>query len=154
MTLAAQIKVEWGSPDVRYSANVADVKSCAPVANAVAWRGERVNLQLVVTANIKGDSAQVQYEFSDLKCGKAIIPASNIVGGFVQPVITDKFTGCGKHAVDAHGENLVADRITDTNPTILPAGASRGLWLTVQVPRMQGRVLIRVLLNWLATARM
>ena len=150
LTLAAQIKVEWGSPDVRYSANVADVKSCAPVASAVAWRGERVNLQLVVTANIKGDSAQVQYEFSDLKCGKAIIPASNVVGGFVLPVITDKFTGCGRHAVDAHGENLVADRIVPDNPLVFATGNSQcGLWLTVQVPqdakpgKYKGRVTVK-----------
>lgn len=136
LTLAAQIKVEWGSPDVRYSANVTDTKSCAPVDNAVAWRGERVNLQLVVKTDVKGDSAHVQYEFSDLKFGKNIIPASNVVGGFVQPVITDKFTGCGRHAVDAHGENLVADRIVADNPQLLAAGNQQcGLWLTVQVPQ-------------------
>ena len=58
-----------------------------------------------------------------------------MVGGFVQPVITDRFTGCGKHDVDAYGENLVADRITGTNPTVVDGGTVRGLWLTVQVPQ-------------------
>ena len=129
----AQVKGRWGSIDVRYpmDCNIA-VSDCA-VNSAVAWRGERVNLQLVVANGAKESS--VGYRFCDLKCGRSIIPASNVVGGFVQPVLTDKFTGCGRHEVDAHGEVPVADRVTGTNPAVLDAGACRGLWLTVQVPQ-------------------
>ena len=129
----AQVKGRWGSIDVRYpmDCNIA-VSDCA-VNSAVAWRGERVNLQLVVANGAKESS--VGYRFCDLKCGRSIIPASNVVGGFVQPVLTDKFTGCGRHEVDAHGEVPVADRVTGTNPAVLDAGARRGLWLTVQVPQ-------------------
>ena len=135
LPLAAQMKIQWGSPDVRYSTDTVDTGSVAPVDKAVAWRGERVNFQLVVEVNVKGENTQLEYEFTDLKCGKSIIPASNVVGGFVQHVITDKFTGCGKHAVDAHGENFVADRIVADNPQLFAAGKHlRGLWFTVQVP--------------------
>lgn len=129
----AQVKGRWGSIDVRYPMDCNTAVSDCAVNSAVAWRGERVNLQLVVANGAKESS--VGYRFSDLKCGRSIIPASNVVGGFVQPVITDKFTGCGKHEVDAYGEVLVADRITDTNPTVLEAGSCRGLWLTIQVPQ-------------------
>lgn len=132
---SAQLKARWGCIDVRYPLDCKTEVGDFRVNNVAAWRGERVNLQLVVTNEYSEKDCSVVYKFSDLKQGRDVIPASNVVGGFVQPVITDKFTGCGKHAVDAHGEELVADRITDTNPTVLDAGSCRGLWLTVQVPQ-------------------
>ena len=136
LPVQAQLSVRWGNVDTRYPVNAADAVSSAAVSEAVAWKGERVNLQLVVTnKGTAADSCTVKYVFSELKNGKSVIPATNVVGGFVQPVITDRFTGCGKHEVDAYGENLVADRITGTNPTVVDGGSVRGLWLTVQVPQ-------------------
>ena len=136
LPVQAQLSVRWGNVDTRYPVNAADAVSSAAVNEAVAWKGERVNLQLVVTnKGAAADSCTVKYMFSELKNGKSVIPATNVVGGFVQPVITDRFTGCGKHDVDAYGENLVADRITGTNPTVVDGGTVRGLWLTVQVPQ-------------------
>ena len=134
-TTSAQVNARWGSIDIRYPLDCKTEVGDYRVNTVAAWRGERVNLQLVVTNEYSEKDCSVEYRFSDLKQGRDVIPASNVVGGFVQPVITDKFTGCGKHAVDAHGEELVADRITDTNPTVLDAGSCRGLWLTVQVPQ-------------------
>ena len=133
----AQVKGRWGSIDVRYPLDCKTEVSDYPVNHISAWRGERVNLQLVVTNEYAEKDCSVEYRFNDLRAmvGKKNIPASNIVGGFVQPVITDRFTGCGRHEVDAYGEVLVADRITDTNPTVLEAGSCRGLWLTIQVPQ-------------------
>ena len=136
LPVQAQLSVRWGNVDTRYPVNAADAVSSAAVSEAVAWKGERVNLQLVVTnKGVAADSCTVKYVFRELKNGKSVIPATNVVGGFVQPVITDRFTGCGKHEVDAYGENLVADRITGTNPTVVDGGSVRGLWLTVQVPQ-------------------
>lgn len=133
LSLQAQVKAQWGNIDTRYPVEEGATVMAAGVNDAVAWRGERVNFQLLVTNN---DTTQlVGYEFSPLKCGSHSIPAENVAGGFVQPVITDRFTGCGKHDVDAYGENLVADRITADNPTLLAGNSSRGLWLTVAVPQ-------------------
>ena len=129
----AQVKARWGIIDIRYPLDCKTEVGDYRVNNVAAWRGERVNLQLVVENGAK--ESRVEYRFSDLKCGRSVIPAENVVGGFVQPVLTDKFTGCGRHEVDAHGEVPVADRITAENPTVLDAGARRGLWLTVQVPQ-------------------
>lgn len=128
----AQLSAVWGNIDTRYPAEEGAVIKSVAVNKATAWRGERVNFQLLVSNN--GADRQVCYSFGDLKCGKSIIPAANVVGGFVQPVITDRFTGCGHHAVDANGCNLSADRITDNDTTLLAKNTSRGLWLTVQVP--------------------
>ena len=129
----AQVKAHWGSIDVRYPMDCAAAARDEAVNHAVAWRGERVNLQLVVENGAK--ECSVGYTFSDLKNGRSVIPAANVVGGFVQPVLTDKFTGCGRHEVDAYGEVPVADRITDATPIIFDTGARRGLWLTIQVPQ-------------------
>ena len=133
LTASAQIKARWGSIDVRYPLDcTTEITDCS-IDRVTAWRGERVNLQLVVENGAK--ECSVEYTFSDLKNGRNTIPAANVVGGFVQPVLTDKFTGCGRHEVDAYGEVPVADRITDATPTIFDAGACRGLWLTIQVPQ-------------------
>lgn len=129
----AQVSAKWGNTDTRYPVEAgAEIKTIG-VNNVTGWRGERVNLQLLVSN--KGADNKVTYSFSALKNGRNIIPAENVVGGFVQPVITDKFTGCGHHAVDANGCNLSADRITGEATTLLAANTSRGLWLTVQIPQ-------------------
>lgn len=130
--LNGEIKVKWGTTDCRYPRNIADAVPATSISSATAWRGERVNFQLLVTS--KGVNHAVEFEFGELKCGKHRIAANNVVGGFVQDVITDRFTGCGKHAVDAHGENLSADRITADSPAELAADTYNGLWFTVYVP--------------------
>ncbi len=133
LPLCAQLKVSWGNTDTRYPIEAGAAVKSSSVKKVVAWRGERVNLQLLVRN--AGDSLAVEYAFADLVCGKHKISHKNIVGGFVQGVITDRFTGCGKHAVDAYGAALSADRITTDNPTFFEANTSRGLWLTVSVPQ-------------------
>ena len=136
----AQLSARWGCIDERYPADFGTPVRSTAVNAAAAWRGERVNFQLLVTnrqdtPTTPMNDREVGYRFSELRNGSNVIPSTNVVGGFVQYVITDKFTGCGKHEVDAYGENLVADRITDENPSIVPMGGYRGLWLTVQVPQ-------------------
>lgn len=129
----AQVSAKWGTTDVRYPVEAGVEIKSASVNSAAAWRGERVNFQLLVS-NGAADT-EARYTFGSLRCGNSVIPATNVTGGFVQPVITDKFTGCGRHAVDAYGENLSADRITGDSVTLLSANTSRGLWLTVQIPQ-------------------
>ena len=130
----AQITVSWGTIDKRYPVEVtAEIK---PVKSPMltAWKGERVNMQLVV-ANT-GAEQEISIKFDDLTDNNGnIISAANIKGGIVEPVIADTFTGCSNHAVDAHGAYLTADRITMTETTQIAEKAMRGLWMTLQVPR-------------------
>ncbi|MBQ3187884.1 MAG: DUF4091 domain-containing protein [Bacteroidaceae bacterium] len=128
----AQISVQWGNIDTRYPVEECTNIKTASVSSATAWRGERVNFQLLV--GNKNVETQVSYSFGELKCGNKTIASENVVGGFVQPVITDKFTGCGHHDIGAYGCNLSADRITDDATTVLSANTYRGLWLTVAIP--------------------
>ena len=134
LPLSAQITASWGNPDTRYPATGAQAEKGASVNSTVAWRGERVNFQLLIANN--GGEKEINYTFGDLVCGSNKIAASNITGGLVEPVITDRFCNCGRHAVDAYGENLSADRIVAHGDSAarLQAGCVRGLWLTVNVP--------------------
>ena len=130
----AQVTVSWGTIDKRYPVEVkAEIK---PVKNPslTAWKGERVNMQLVV-ANT-GSEQQIGIAFGDLTDSKGnVISAENIKGGIVEPVIADTFSGCGNHAIDAHGTYPTADRITYESTATIAENAMRGLWMTLQVPR-------------------
>ena len=88
----AQVTVSWGTIDKRYPVEVkAEIK---PIKNPslTAWKGERVNMQLVV-ANT-GSEQEIAIEFSDLTDNKGnIISAEQIKGGIVEPVIADTFSG-------------------------------------------------------------
>ena len=44
----AQMNIRWGNTDVRYPMNSNELLEDKAVTQVVAWRGERVNLQLVV----------------------------------------------------------------------------------------------------------
>ena len=66
LTASAQIKARWGSIDVRYPLDcTTEVADCS-IDRVTAWRGERVNLQLVVE-NGAGECT-VEYRFGNLKC--------------------------------------------------------------------------------------
>ena len=77
---SAQLKARWGIIDIRYPLDCKTQVGDYRVNNVAAWRGERVNLQLVVTNEYSEKDCSVEYRFSDLKQGRDLIPASNVVG--------------------------------------------------------------------------
>ena len=78
VSAVAQVKGRWGSIDVRYPLDCKAEVSDHPMNLVSAWRGERVNLQLVVTNEYAEKDCSVEYRFSDLRAmvGKKSIPAS------------------------------------------------------------------------------
>ena len=58
MPLAAQLKAEWGNIDTRYPMASTEYVKGTSVSKAVAWKGERVNLQLVVANGAKECSVE------------------------------------------------------------------------------------------------
>ena len=48
ISIQAQIKVEWGNTDTRYPVTTDSLIKIKRVSSATAWRGERVNFQLLV----------------------------------------------------------------------------------------------------------
>ena len=75
----------WGSTDIRYSRSQPATGQKTLLLDA--WRGERVSAQAVLSTPV--DLARVTFEVSDLRNGKAVIPASRINKYFVRYVMTD-----------------------------------------------------------------
>ena len=80
-----KITLGWGTIDQRYSRSQVPVTSTKTLILR-AWKGERVAAQAVLATPI--ELQNVSMTVSDLKCGKSVIPASNVKKYFVRYVMS------------------------------------------------------------------
>lgn len=106
--------------------------------NHVAWRGEKVFAQAVVSS--EEELKDVRLSVSDLRNGKSLIGAENIRLQFVSYVVSDlldttKYGQCGSREDKSKwGELLVADVLDINDSMTVPAGRKQPVWMTVSVP--------------------
>ncbi|MCG8696670.1 MAG: hypothetical protein MI922_01345, partial [Bacteroidales bacterium] len=103
------INVSTASIDIRYKKNSVPNEGLKESLSAKAWRGERVNTQLVIwTTN---DLKQVHCITSDLRDTNGnTISSNNIKSFFVRYVMTDVYGGgCGHRKAANFDSSLVAD---------------------------------------------
>lgn len=106
--------------------------------NHVAWRGEKVFAQAVVSS--EEELKDVRLSVSDLRNGKSLIGAENIRLQFVSYVVSDlldttKYGQCGSREDKSKwGEVLVADVLDINDSMTVPAGRKQPVWMTVNVP--------------------
>lgn len=106
--------------------------------NHVAWRGEKVFAQAVVS--LEEELKDVRLSVSDLRNGKSLIGAENIRLQFVSYVVSDlldttKYGQCGSREDKSKwGEVLVADVLDINDSMTVPAGRKQPVWMTVSVP--------------------
>lgn len=106
--------------------------------NHVAWRGEKVFAQAVVSS--EEELKVVRLSVSDLRNGKSLIGAENIRLQFVSYVVSDlldttKYGQCGSREDKSKwGEVLVADVLDINDSMTVPAGRKQPVWMTVSVP--------------------
>lgn len=106
--------------------------------NHVAWRGEKVFAQAVVSS--EEELKDVRLSVSDLRNGKSLIGAENIRLQFVRYVVSDlldttKYGQCGSREDKSKwGEVLVADVLDINDSMTVPAGRKQPVWMTVSVP--------------------
>ncbi len=106
--------------------------------NHVAWRGEKVFAQAVVSS--EEELRDVRLSVSDLRNGKSLIGAENIRLQFVSYVVSDlldttKYGQCGSREDKSKwGEVLVADVLDINDSMTVPAGRKQPVWMTVSVP--------------------
>lgn len=106
--------------------------------NHVAWRGEKVFAQAVVSSEEELKDARLSV--SDLRNGKSLIGAENIRLQFVSYVVSDlldttKYGQCGSREDKSKwGEVLVADVLDINDSMTVPAGRKQPVWMTVSVP--------------------
>ena len=135
--VAAQNDVNsaWGSTDIRYVHNEKPEDVFGSALELTAWRGERVNAQFVVW-NEDETIHEASFMLSDLTDKQNNeITRDHISAGYVETVITDKFSDCGKHEVDKYGTYLVADMIDNKSSRVFAASDTRGVWMTIQIPQ-------------------
>lgn len=107
--------------------------------NHVAWRGEKVFAQAVVSSE-EEELKDVRLSVSDLRNGKSLIGAENIRLQFVSYVVSDlldttKYGQCGSREDKSKwGEVLVADVLDINDSMTVPAGRKQPVWMTVSVP--------------------
>lgn len=105
--------------------------------NHVAWRGEKVFAQAVVSS--EEELKDVRLSVSDLRNGKSLIGAENIRLQFVSYVVSDlldttKYGQCGSREDKSKwGEVLVADVLDINDSMTVPAGRKQPVWMTVSV---------------------
>lgn len=106
--------------------------------NHVAWRGEKVFAQAVVSS--EEELKDVRLSVSDLRNGKSLIGAENIRLQFVSYIVSDlldttKYGQCGSREDKSKwGEVLVADVLDINDSMTVPAGRKQPVWMTVSVP--------------------
>lgn len=106
--------------------------------NHVAWRGEKVFAQAVVSS--EEELKDVRLSVSDLRNGKSLIGAENIRLQFVSYVVSDlldttKYGQCGSREDKSKwGEVLVADVLDINDSMTVPTGRKQPVWMTVSVP--------------------
>ncbi len=135
--LAAPTQLSWASIDTRYRRlDIPHVKQQKTVS-LKAWRGERVNAQAVLWTNVNIDDVQIAV--TDLRSGKAVIPASAIRTNFVRYVMTDELnkdgSGCGYRNPADWDSSVVAD-VLDINKTLpVRRNTTQPIWANVWVPQ-------------------
>lgn len=98
------------------------------------WRGEKLNMQVLMTA--KTDIAQPAISIGPLVSKKGqIIPADRIEVGFLRYVMADAlFKGCGYRTPGDLDSAVVADIIDSGKPAAMRKGEQQAAWISVNIP--------------------
>ncbi len=127
--------LSFGNIDERYVKHTApEFKENKIYWEGIGWKGECVSSQLVLwtTEDIK----QVEFEVSDLKSGKNLIPDFCIQPHFVRYTMTDVFEpGCGYRKPENFPSSLSADVLDNIDCMDMEANSVRPVWITINIPR-------------------
>lgn len=134
-SVKSKVGVSFANSNIRYTQDVFPEIKQENNLTLTAWKGEKLNAQLLVWAKTTVPSIKVA--ISDLKStnGK-LISKSNTSAGFVDYVITDEFmAGCGLRKPEDFASSLVADPInTIATAATLKADNVQPIWLSIKIP--------------------
>jgi hypothetical protein len=131
--LPNKLQVSVGSIDIRYDRDYVPMFDTVPVWKGSAWKGERINLQIVLWTNRA--TRQVWVVPSELiNDNNRVINPSNIQARFVRYVLSDDhFYGC-KPNTQQKAPILVADILDNLDSFDIPANTTRPVWVTIDIP--------------------
>lgn len=144
--------IGFGSPDIRYEqllrgpqSEEAGTASLKDHYNLIAWKAERVSMQIVIEAledlsNLEITSSALTLDASadGKRTKKGKIAAAAIQTGFIRYVLSNGIgksgSGCGIDTSVQHLAHIVADGIDYTKQTKLEGNHRQPIWLTLKVP--------------------
>jgi len=135
--LPAAVMVSFGTADIRFAkSNPPAAEHTATQWSAIAWKGERVHTQLLIST--KTPIQHLRIAAGELKDNKGhSIPAAAVTTGFVRYVLTDSLNkeghGCGIQP--ASDSSLVADGIDFIAQKEVAAYTTQPVWVSVAVPQ-------------------
>lgn len=127
------LNVAFGSTDVRYLRHQVPDITLINEMKLTAWRGERVNIQMVIWSN--KNSYSINILPSDITASGKLI-SSKVVKVFpVRYVLTDIFLeGCGLRKNDTIAYSLAPDMLDNPGTFSISGYSSRPVWVTIDVP--------------------
>ncbi len=124
----------FGSIDKRYKHHLPPSHEPAETWNGSAWKGERINVQLMLWSANPVENIEVKpLKLSGSNGGT--ISEDNIRIHPVRYVLTDVFLkGCGRRDKDTIPASLAADMLENNQSFNLKAKTLRPVWITVDIP--------------------
>ncbi len=130
-----KVGVSFGNSNTRYAQDIFPEIKQQNNLTLTAWKGEKLNAQLLVWA--KTNVPSIKVSISDLKSnnGHTLSKSTSSIG-FVDYVITDEFAaGCGYRKPEDFASSLVADPInTAAISTPLKKDNVQPIWLSIKIP--------------------
>ena len=130
-----KVGVSFGKSNTRYAQDIFPEIKQQNNLTLTAWKGEKLNAQLLVWA--KTNVPSIKVSISDLKSnnGHTLSKSTSSIG-FVDYVITDEFAaGCGYRKPEDFASSLVADPInTAAISTPLKKDNVQPIWLSIKIP--------------------
>lgn len=134
-SMKKKVGVSFGNSNTRYTQDIFPEIKKQNNHTITAWKGEKVNAQLLVWA--KTNVPSIKVSISDLKSnnGHTLSKSTSSIG-FVNYVITDEFAaGCGYRKPEDFASSLVADPInTAAISTPLKKDNVQPIWLSIKIP--------------------
>ena len=134
-SVSTSLNGSFGTPDIRYDKSIPpDLKDIKPLWEVYAWRGERVNTQLVLWSG--EDKGKLRFEWTEFKNeGGSSLPGSCLQARFVRYVLTDEYAGgCTPHMVEGQKISLAADPIDEVKELEYKGKSTQPVWISIDVP--------------------
>nr|WP_321410773.1 glycoside hydrolase domain-containing protein [uncultured Carboxylicivirga sp.] len=129
------LHASFGSTDIRYPKDQVPMEIVVKDMELSAWRGERVNMQLVLWT--VSDLKQVECVWQPLvnESGDSII-TDYINTRFIRYVIADEYkNGCGLRSNDVETAHLEPDVLDNLSAMDMSGKTVRPVWICIDVPQ-------------------
>lgn len=124
--------VSFMSSNLRCKINQQPLAQTLSRQSVVAWKGERVNAQVLIHAEKPLSGVTVKITGAT---GANALPASAVTYGFLKYISANNSAGMCGNVSKALPEVKIADAISPQQSVDIPVNTSQAVWITIAVPR-------------------